>query len=171
MSPIKPGQPFEHGNSAYYNGICKCPTCRAAGTAYAREYRARRRQQGHPSKREIKHGTYAAFKYDHCHCEDCSWAKTKHDVAYRERKRERRATQKGNTIASWHTIKPEDAAGINLHERSDIIGPVNEDGEECPWPWEPQTLTGTPMGQYHCPYCGAMVIAGVPHTDYSEPDE
>jgi hypothetical protein len=30
------------------------------------------------------------------------------------------------------------------------------------------TLVGVPMGQYHCSYCGAMVIAGIPHLDYRE---
>lgn len=44
--------------------------------------------------------------------------------------------------------------------------PFNEMGEECPWPWEPQQLVGAPLGQYHCPYCGAMVMAGMPHLDY-----
>ena len=30
---------------------------------------------------------------------------------------------------------------------------------------KPETLTGQPLGMYHCPDCGAMVIAGVPHSD------
>lgn len=28
---------------------------------------------------------------------------------------------------------------------------------------KPEELLGQPLGQYHCPDCGAMVIAGVPH--------
>ena len=28
---------------------------------------------------------------------------------------------------------------------------------------KPETLLGQPLGQYHCPDCGAMVIAGIPH--------
>lgn len=28
---------------------------------------------------------------------------------------------------------------------------------------KPEELAGQPLGQYHCPDCGAMVIAGVPH--------
>lgn len=28
---------------------------------------------------------------------------------------------------------------------------------------KPETLKGQPIGMYHCPDCGAMVIAGVPH--------
>lgn len=28
---------------------------------------------------------------------------------------------------------------------------------------KPETLLGQPLGMYHCPDCGAMVIAGVPH--------
>ena len=27
----------------------------------------------------------------------------------------------------------------------------------------PERLGGCPIGQYHCPDCGAMVMAGVPH--------
>jgi hypothetical protein len=67
----------------------------------------------------------------------------------------------------WSDITPADAAGIIL-PREDIIGPVNEAGEPCPWPWEPQELVGVPLGQYHCSYCLAMVIAGLPHVDYTD---
>lgn len=71
---------------------------------------------------------------------------------------------------SWTDFTPEQAvaAKLNLSERLDIAAPLNENGERCPWPWEPQQLVGVPMGQYHCPYCGAMVIAGIPHLDYAE---
>lgn len=43
-----------------------------------------------------------------------------------------------------------------------------ENGERCPWPWEPQQLTAAPLGQYRCPYCMAMVVAGMPHIDYRD---
>jgi hypothetical protein len=26
---------------------------------------------------------------------------------------------------------------------------------------------GVPIGMFHCPECGEMVLAGVPHPDYS----
>ncbi len=68
----------------------------------------------------------------------------------------------------WRAITPADAAGLDLSDRVDITAPLNEAGERCPWPWDPQQLTGAPIGQYHCPYCGAMVMAGVPHLDYGE---
>jgi hypothetical protein len=32
-----------------------------------------------------------------------------------------------------------------------------------PCPEDPTKLLGAPIGQYHCPYCGMMVVAGVPH--------
>ena len=67
----------------------------------------------------------------------------------------------------WTDIAPEDAHDVLL-PRDDIIGPVNELGEPCPWPWEPIRLRGQPIGQFHCPYCGAMVIAGLNHIDYRE---
>lgn len=29
----------------------------------------------------------------------------------------------------------------------------------------PEQLKGAPIGQYHCPDCGAMLLAGLPHPD------
>lgn len=68
----------------------------------------------------------------------------------------------------WQDIDPAEATQINLAVRTDITAPVNENGERCPWPWDPQQLKGAPLGQYHCPYCGAMVMAGMEHLDYGE---
>ena len=28
---------------------------------------------------------------------------------------------------------------------------------------KPEALAGQPIGMYHCPDCGSMVVAGVPH--------
>ena len=30
-------------------------------------------------------------------------------------------------------------------------------------PEQPELCTGAPMGQYHCPSCGCMCVAGWPH--------
>lgn len=30
-------------------------------------------------------------------------------------------------------------------------------------PHDPRVLLGEPIGMYHCPECGEMVIAGLPH--------
>lgn len=70
----------------------------------------------------------------------------------------------------WQDIVPEDAVNINLSLDLSITAPLNEMGERCPWPWEPQQLVGVPMGLYHCQFCGAMVMAGLPHFDYT-PEE
>jgi hypothetical protein len=70
-------------------------------------------------------------------------------------------------MKKWTEITPADAVKITLPD-PEIEGPVNELGEPCPWPWEPQQLVGAPLGQYHCPYCGAMVIAGMEHIDYRD---
>lgn len=67
----------------------------------------------------------------------------------------------------WQDIEPKDAVNLDLSEDLDITAPLNEIGERCPWPWEPQQLKGFPFGQFHCPYCGAMVMAGMEHLDYS----
>lgn len=69
---------------------------------------------------------------------------------------------------NWYDIAPADAVDIDLSKRPDIVAPLNEMGEECPWPWEPQQLVGVPMGQYHCGYCGAMSVAGIRHPDYRD---
>ena len=33
---------------------------------------------------------------------------------------------------------------------------------------KPEIFKGAPIGQYHCPDCGAMVMAGLPHPDLCE---
>lgn len=75
-------------------------------------------------------------------------------------------------LNKWTDYTPQQAADLklNLLERLDIEAPENEMGERCPWPWDPQQLVGVPLGQYHCPYCGAMVLAGSPHPDYKDFD-
>lgn len=65
----------------------------------------------------------------------------------------------------WYDFEPRDATQFQLPD-PEIWGPLTEYGGECPWPWEPQQLQGVPMGQYRCPYCGAMCMAGIPHLDY-----
>ena len=69
----------------------------------------------------------------------------------------------------WYEIEPKDAVNITLPSEG-IVGPLTMEGHECPWPWEPQQLLGVPLGQYHCGYCGEMVIAGMRHLDYREVD-
>lgn len=67
----------------------------------------------------------------------------------------------------WTEITPKDAVERKLQlPHPEVQGPYDENGEECPWPWEPIQLKGAPLGQYHCGYCGAMVMAGMEHLDY-----
>lgn len=69
----------------------------------------------------------------------------------------------------WHEFTPKEGAEIgDLQKRPDIAPPMNELGEFCPWPWEPQQLVGVPLGQYHCGYCGGMQAAGIPHLDWRD---
>lgn len=37
--------------------------------------------------------------------------------------------------------------------------------------YDPSGLIGVPLGMFHCPECGEVVIAGMPHPDYSLLDE
>ena len=50
---------------------------------------------------------------------------------------------------------------------NDICGRCYDEVEVFPAPCEekPEELLGCPIGQYHCPDCGAMVLAGLPHPD------
>lgn len=75
------------------------------------------------------------------------------------------------TIRRWQDVSIEEAVDIDLRERLDITAPLTQEGKRCPWPWDPQQLVGVPLGQYHCPYCGEMVIAGMDHIDYREEEE
>jgi hypothetical protein len=83
--------------------------------------------------------------------------------------------QEGGTVKderdgkdAWTTLSVRRARDISL-PHPDIYGPMPDDGsgEECPWPWEPETKDVT-LGQYHCGYCGSLVDAGVPHVDYAQ---
>lgn len=69
-------------------------------------------------------------------------------------------------MTTWQDIRPQDAGDIDCRTRPDLNPPINELGEVCPWPWEPQQLVGAPMGQYHCSYCGGMNVAGMSHVDW-----
>jgi hypothetical protein len=73
-------------------------------------------------------------------------------------------------LRHWQEITPAQALEekLDLSVRLDITAPLNEEGERCPWPWEPQQLVNVAMGMYHCGYCLAMCIAGLEHIDYSE---
>lgn len=73
-------------------------------------------------------------------------------------------------IRRWQDIDPKDAAGLDLSTDLAITAPLNELGQRCPWPWEPQMLIDAPLGQYRCRFCYAMVMAGMPHFDYA-PEE
>ena len=34
-------------------------------------------------------------------------------------------------------------------------------------PYDPSQLVDVPIGMFHCPECGEMVLAGLPHPDYA----
>ena len=44
-----------------------------------------------------------------------------------------------------------------------------EDGWVCMDPWYTIKMSGKPIGMFHCPYCGEMVLAGIVHPDYYDP--
>lgn len=70
-------------------------------------------------------------------------------------------------MRKWQDIAPKDALELDLSKDLTVTAPLNELGERCPWPWEPQQFVDAPLGQYRCPYCNAMVVAGMAHIDYT----
>lgn len=79
--------------------------------------------------------------------------------------------QEWEEVPAWFDIEPKDSLAIDLTKNLDMVAPHNENGERCPWPWDPEQLVGAALGQYRCPYCGAMVVAGMKHLDYGPVDE
>lgn len=77
---------------------------------------------------------------------------------------------RSGTPLLWYELSPEQAKDIVLPHEG-ITGPLTMDDEVCPWPWDPILMAGKPIGQYHCPYCGEMVIAGMDHIDYRNFDK
>jgi hypothetical protein len=71
----------------------------------------------------------------------------------------------------WQDADPKDVVEVRLPDEAYTAPPTNEMGEQCPWPWDPIQLKFAPIGQYRCPYCGAMVVAGIDHIDYSKIDQ
>jgi hypothetical protein len=68
----------------------------------------------------------------------------------------------------WYDVPPAEMVDSTLAPEE---APINEMGEPCPWPWDPQQLVNAPLGQYHCPYCGGMQVAGIRHLDWREDPE
>ncbi len=67
----------------------------------------------------------------------------------------------------WQDIDPGKEPHPLPHDG--IHGPKNEIGQECPWPWQPQyASTDMPIASFYCHDCGAEVVAGFYHPDYSE---
>lgn len=73
-----------------------------------------------------------------------------------------------NFLIDWRDITPRNATSLDLTERTWITAPVNENGDRCPWPWDSEQLAGQPIGMFHCPFCGMMVMAGMRHPDYAD---
>lgn len=46
-----------------------------------------------------------------------------------------------------------------------------EGRKRLPCPEDPVALAGQPIGMYHCPYCGMMVLAALPHPSPSKPEQ
>lgn len=59
---------------------------------------------------------------------------------------------------------------IDLSTRSVLDWGSYEGRARLPCPEDPVLLRGQPIGMYHCPYCGMMCVACVPHPSPDESD-
>lgn len=67
-------------------------------------------------------------------------------------------------------VKEDDLA--HRQALSDFLLWVRRREVKAPCPYDPRELAGAPIGQYHCPVCGKVVIAGLAHEgDGDEEDE
>lgn len=70
-------------------------------------------------------------------------------------------------IRRWIEFSPDEAAKLTAG-KDGVTAPLNENGDPCPWPWEIQTYMI--QREMKCRFCGAKVIASLPHIDYGETD-
>lgn len=71
-------------------------------------------------------------------------------------------TPNGLSALDGHDETPRTLPMLNIcgrcFDEAEVLYPANCDED-------PEKLTGQPIGQYHCPNCGAMVLAGSPHPE------
>jgi hypothetical protein len=107
---------------------------------------------------ELEHGNFG---------NDCIHPKVKHI--------------EGREIGTWHDDHPLNIGGTCEEEYRRLFAePPSEEFEPpmcgrcyaqgvelfpAPCTEKPEELMGQPLGMYHCPDCGAMVIAGLPHPE------
>ena len=87
----------EHGTTGRYRRNCRCDACRAAMSAYNREYRNRNRDailaqraaaRANPAPvKDDEHGTYSAYNRG-CRCEECKTFRNAWHRDYRDRNRD-----------------------------------------------------------------------------------
>jgi hypothetical protein len=65
-----------------------------------------------------------------------------------------------------HSFASESTARCLIHCcEADQCGHIDHEGlKACPE--DPVALAGMPIGQYHCPVCGCMAVAAVPHLQH-----
>lgn len=89
----------------------------------------------------------------------------------------------GEYVTSWDTIEevkaawPKDEEEAKEFFKGDFwVEDTGVDWGEYqgkkrrPCPELPELLLGLPIGQYHCPYCGVMCLAGIAHMMPDEVD-
>src|SRR5690606_33219302 len=75
--------------------------------------------------------------------------------------------QPGNAPVGVMTLAPEEVfCRIHLIPER-FCADIDHTGLE-PCPEDPTRLAGQPIGQYHCPHCGCMQLAGTAHLAHDE---
>lgn len=79
-----------HGKLWTYDGHhCRCPSCRAAKSRYAKEYRRRFKESGRDLPSTTPHGSLGGYARYGCRCPECCAAASQYQREYRERAKAR----------------------------------------------------------------------------------
>lgn len=133
----------EHGTrSKYTNEGCRCGPCKAAGSAYLRQWRARNSEKvvayraGLKDRDQIPHGKPTAYTNYGCRCPEC-WA------AFQPYCRRRRARMRGGESAPYRRddIFTRDRGQCHICQKSvskvdwhlDHLIPISAGGADAEW--------------------------------------
>lgn len=76
-----------HGSNYGYQQGCRCDPCRAARSAYMREWVQEARVRAAEGELAVQHGTLHAYRTYGCRCRPCTEAGAGAAAAYRRKQR------------------------------------------------------------------------------------
>ena len=84
----KAGKPVEHGKvNSYVSHGCRCDSCKAANTEYARETRRKRAESIWSNYWNVSHGKASTYTNHGCRCEACSEAMAEYSASAKAKRK------------------------------------------------------------------------------------